>query len=203
MTQSEKAIATQTALHFTDVTKIKAQTETIVGQFGSTQAAEVVSTSQASTLEVRLISSTIYFKTSSATVLENLFSLTAAQAAPAVNTWIQVNSTDSEYSNIAQTLTSGQAVGIYYPTKAKATQGATLTLRGVEVVPLSADTTPAKSTSEHSTVYIATKDHLPVSGVIHETAGKNSETKQATFTWGGTINVVTPSPVTLLSTLKG
>ena len=49
LTASEKAVQAQTSLHFTDVTTIGNQNETIVGQFALNEAEEQITTSKSST----------------------------------------------------------------------------------------------------------------------------------------------------------
>ena len=204
LTASEKAVQAQTSLHFTDVTTIGNQNETIVGQFALNEAEEQITTSKSSTLDVRLIGSTVYFQTNTVAVLESVFTMTATQAAAAQNQWILVASTDSAYTSIAQTLTAAQAVGIYYPSKTTAILGDAKTIKGVKVLPLSATTTPQKGTTAKSTVYIASSTHLPVSGTLTASQGKTSEKKAATFeSWGSPVNVVAPASSTPLATFKG
>jgi hypothetical protein len=203
LTASEKAVQAQTSLHFTDVTTIGNQKETITGQFALNEAEEQISTSKSSTLDVRLIGTTVYFLTNTSAVLQSVFSMTAAQASAAVNQWILVTSADSAYSSIAQTLTAAQAVGIYYPSKTTATLGVSQTIKGTKVVPLLATSTPQKGTTAHSTVNIATSTHLPVSGRLVATQGKSTEKKSATFeSWGSPVNVVAPPSSTPLATFK-
>ncbi len=202
LTKSESAIEKQTSLRFVDVTRIKKQSETVNGQFGASSAEEVISTSNHNNLDIRLVDTTIYLKTNSTNFLMSSFSMTAAQAATAKNQWIMISSTDSTYSSIAQSLTITQAVGIYYPTKAKATLGNQVTINGVAASPLSGVTHPAKNATQTTTVNVAVSTSLPLTAKLTaEETGKPTETKEATFSkWGGAVSVVAPSSSTPLAT---
>jgi hypothetical protein len=203
LTKSESAVQAQTSLHFVDKTTIAGKTETIAGQFSTSAAQETVSTGGTVQLSVRLVSTAIYLQTTSTSVLESVFSLTAAQAAKATGIWIKVLSTDSQFNTIAQSLTLTQAVGVYYPTKAAATLGSEFTIGSATVLPLSASTTPATKTTEKSTVNIVKATSLPISGKLTATQGSTVEHKSASFTgWGTPVVVTAPASSTPLATVK-
>jgi len=202
LTKSEKAIEQQTSLRFVDVTEINKQTETVNGQFGASSAEEIITTSNHNQLDIRLVGSTIYLKTNSANFLVSSFSMTTAQAAKAINQWIAITSSDSTFDGIAESLTISQAVGVYYPPKAKATMGNQVTINGVQASPLSGITHPEKKATQTTTVTIAVTTSLPLTATLTaKEPGKATESKHATFSkWGGTVNVEAPSTSTPLTT---
>ena len=202
LTASEKAVEKQTSLRFVDVTRIKKQSETVNGQFGASSAEEVISTSNHNQLDIRLVNATIYLKTNSTNFLMSSFSMTAAKAAAAKDQWIMISSSDPSFSSIAQSLTISQVVGVYYPTKAKATLGNQVTINGVPASPISGITHPAKKATQTTTVNIAVSTSLPLTAkLVAQEPGKPSETKNATFSkWGGPVSVAVPSSSTPLST---
>ncbi len=184
------------------MTRLKTKSETLTGQIGATEAQETLTISGSVALEVRLISSTIYIQSTSATALQGSLGLTATQAAGAVGKWIEVVPSDSTYSQIAQSLTIVSALGIYYPTKATASLGAETTKRGVTVIPVMSTSTPSTKTTEATTLYVAKSTSLPVSASLVAKQGSTTEYKDATFTdWGGPVTVTAPTGAVLLSTL--
>ena len=201
--KAESAIQAQSTLHFVDKTTVGTQTQTVTGQFGPTASQEVLSVTGGSTIDVRLIDSTAYINTTSASTLEGVLGLTAAQAVPASGRWITLTKADLPYFQIIQALDIAQVVSIYLPSKSTAALGPESTIGGVRVIAVSGSVTTTSGPVSHSTLYLSTATSLPVKGTLTASQGSTHEAKTADFTsWGAPVDVALPAGSVPLATFK-
>ena len=204
ITKSQNAVQTAGSVHFVDVTKIGAKSETLTGDIGPTQAQETLTVSNQIVLEVRLVSSTVYIQTTSASVLQSALSLSATTAAASTGKWIQLSASDTPTSSIVQSLTLNSALSIYYPKSSAATTLPTKTIGNVTVIPVTSSSQPNKTTTETTTLFVAQSTSLPAAANLLAKSGKTTETKEAAFTqWGAPVSVTAPTGAVTYASLAG
>jgi hypothetical protein len=205
LTKTERAIVRSGSVHFVDVTKIGARSETLTGDIGPTAASERLDVAGSTVLQVVASAGTVYLTTTASSVLQSSLGLTAAQASSLSGKWISLSQSDAPTSSVLQSLTIASALNVYLPKPTSAQLGASTKAGGVELLAIVAKTTPSKNTKESSVLYVSTATSLPATAVLQASQGSTTETKRAVFTkWGRPVTVTVPgTSVPYASLAKG
>jgi len=199
--KSQAAVAGATALHYIDVTTIGAQSQSVTGSVSATQADVVLLLDKTPQLEVRLVGTTIYLQTTSASVLSSDLGLSSTVAPQWTSKWISVISGDAPYNTLLNAISITAEVNPFYPTASKATVLDSRTIKGIETTPLTANTTSA-SAAKDSTIFLNTKDLLPVAATVIAKSATATQTQEVVFQhWNVPFTVAVPEGATELSTI--
>ena len=203
ISKSQNAVQSAGSVHFVDITQIGKTDKTITGDIGPTAAQEVLTESGVPTLQVRFVSNTVYLLTTSTSVLQFTLQLAPAAAQVQTNKWISLTPSDKPYATITQSLSITSALSIYYPTSTTTAKiGATRTVRGIKVVPITGTSSPQKNVSAETTVFIAAATSLPAAGALSAKTNSTTESKQGVFrSWGVPVSVEAPAGSTPYSSL--
>ena len=198
---SKSAVSNATALHYVDVTTIGSQSQSITGSVSATQADVTVVINKAPQLEVRLVGTTLYVTTTSASVLSGNLGLSATQAAQLTGKWISVSPGDAPYSKLLTAVSINSEVDPFYPSTSGAKVLPTKTIRGIETTPLQ-ETTSSSSVAKDSTIFLNTKGLLPVGATVIAKSKTVTQTQEAVFQrWNQAFSVSAPTSATALSSI--
>jgi hypothetical protein len=203
---SLKAAKHQSSVHIDEVSSSAGQSITVTGSFAASTGSETLSFTvgkKSWTLRSLLVDSTVYFKTNT-TGLEQYLGMPTSLAPRYSNRWIAFDSSDPDFSTIANSMTLSFVIGEITMT-GKVTQGAQTTVDGTAVVSLrgSAGGSTAKSHHLVQTLYVpAGGTPLPVRLTETGVSTKKKESGSITFgDWGKKVSVAKPSGAVPESTI--
>jgi hypothetical protein len=202
--ETQNAVQQARSVHYVDTTIVGTQAQVATGSVSATQAQVDLTAQGHPLLMARLVGTTLYFWSSSATVIENSLGLTATQAASAVNQWISLASSDQPFGTILASMSISSEVDAYIPnTKDPISVGAKRKLAGKAVIPLSQATGSSKA-AEDLTLFISPTTHLPAAGAAVGRTKTATESKQAIFDdWNNPVTVSAPTGATSYSVISG
>jgi hypothetical protein len=203
------AAGTAQSVHVVDKTQAGKVTENLVGSLSAPTAAESLSGTGAQPLEVELIKGAVYVSGSSA-ALESALQLTGSQASAAANKWIVVQSSDSPFQGLTQTLTVSGEIDSFAPNRSTAQIGKRTKVDGISVYPLYGRPAQAlpKGSSASVALFVPVKaPYRPVGAtlVIGSSSTSTRLHEVAAFTsWNKQVNLTAPTANTIAySTLTG
>lgn len=200
LTQVQAAVQKATSVGFSDTTTVTNQSQTISGSFSADASTEELAGVNGTYVRVRVLGTRAWVQTNSTTSLTQVLGLSAAAAANALNTWIELSPTDGAYAQLLQSMTIAQTVDIYFPTRASVRLGATKTLNGIKVRTLTGSVSVASGPTATTSLIVDASTLLPLQGVLTAQQGKTKETKHCDYSaWGAPVSVEAPSGSVSLS----
>ena len=178
-------------------------TETLTSKISAPAAVQSIRfpAGTAGNLDVMLIGSVAYVRTDATTLFKGL-GLTKQGAKLYAGQWISIQQSDPPFSGIASTLTLDAQLKSFLPAGNKVTVGATKTIHGQRVIPL---TGPASASHVKgagvSRLLIDPATKLPAAGgVIKSASGQSVEVVARFSMWAKPVNLTPPTDAIAYST---
>lgn len=152
-------------------------------------------------LDVMLIGSTAYVRSDATTLFKGL-GLTKEGAKKYAGQWISIQQDDSPFSGIASTLTLEAQLKTFLPVGKNVTVGATKTLHGTKVIPLTGPASKSHVKGAGQTrLLIDPTTKLPAAGGVVKSASGQTVEVVARFTkWGKPVKLTAPTDAVPYST---
>jgi hypothetical protein len=197
------AVGNAGSVSFVDVSRSGSGAITLSGSLSATAAQEVSTTSAGILLEVRLVATTLYVRSGTASWLESILGVPATRSSGLVGQWVSIPSSDSHYAGIAAALSIPALMGVYLPSVAKATVGTERRIAGREVLPLASRILGPSGAHQDTVLFVSTTDHLPAAGTVSVVANGATTTKQAVFRgWNRPVSVAAPDRSVTISSIS-
>jgi hypothetical protein len=205
--QSLKAAGSAGSVHLVEKTTDGSQVQRLVGSLSAPAAVESLGgSSGGATLQVELVGGTMYVSAAPSS-LESALSITAAQATQATGKWVAVQTGDSPYPALAQSLTLASTLHAVTPSGRSLHLGKSTKVGGVKVVPIvgAPDYALPAGTAGSAALFVSAKaPHLPVGGTLVLTHGSQRLTEAVIFTaWGEPVKLTAPTGAIPFHTLIG
>ena len=145
-------------------------------------------------LDVMLIGSTAYVRADATTLLKGL-GLTKQGAKKYAGQWISIQQDDSPFAGIASTLTLEAQLKSFLPVGSKVTVGATKTLHGKKLIPLTGPASKSHVKGAGQTrLLIDPSTKLPAAGgVVKSASGQSVEVVARFSKWGKPVELTPPT----------
>ena len=193
------------SVHLAEKTTGGTRTQRLVGSLSAPAAAESLG-GDVPPLSVELVGGTIYVSGGSS-ALESALQLTAAEVKTAAGKWIAVQSADSPYASLAQSLTLTSILDAFTPAGRGLHLGKKTKVGRVNVIPIvgAPNGSLARGTSGSTALFVSTKaPHLPVGASIVLANQSSRVTQLVIFTaWGAPVKLTPPASSISFSTLVG
>ncbi len=203
ITESQNAVAQASAVHYVHALTYGAQGQSITGSVSATEADVVSLVNGSPLIELRLVGTTIYFVSESATILAKNLGLSATTAKTWTGRWISVLPTDSQYNVLIATLSIPAETTNLYPTGANLSVNQNAAIRGHRAIAITGDANSSKSSSQ-STIFIDPHSKLPIGASAIGKVASATQRVAVVFTrWNVPFSVKAPSAATPVSSIAG
>jgi hypothetical protein len=221
---SEGALAGKTATAITGLSvrafhkqkSVQFVTKSIIGatttiETGATsvsgKAAETVTANGHPTLQAILVDHIAYVRATTA-LLENAFGLSSSTATAYSGKWISMQSGDSAYQSVVNSLSPTQSIVQFVPESPALRVAGATTVGGKGAVAVAGSSTGRLQAGDKATVtlFVSTASpYLPISAtvIVKNASGKTAERLASVYgKWNEPVNPVAPKGATPFSTLK-
>ncbi len=201
--KSQNAISGAAAVHYVQAITLSGQTQSVTGSVSATQADVVSLVNKSPLLELRLVGTTMYFVSQSASILEKNFTLTPSVAKNWTGRWISIVPSDSAYSSLISTLSIGAEVTPLYPSGSNMTVNENAMIQGRKAISITGSNS-SKGTSSESTIFLDPGTYLPIGATaIGRTASQTEHLAVVLNHWNEAFSVKAPTSSTPLASLSG
>ena len=190
--QVQAAVQKASSVTFSDITTVNNQSQTIAGSFSAVASTEDLAGAKGAYVRVRVLGTSVWVQTNSTSSLTQVLGLSESAASKAVDSWIQLSSTDGPYNQLLQSMTIAQTVGT------------TTTINGIKVRTLTGSVSASSGPTATTSLLVDATTLLPVRGVLNAHQGGARETKRCDYSaWGAKVAVEAPSSAAPLSSFTG
>jgi hypothetical protein len=197
----QSAVAGAASVHYVDSTLVGTQSQVSTADVSATAARVVQVVGRTPELEVRLVGTTAYVDSASASVLQSALGLSPGIAQVWTGRWISVTQADSPYAAIVESVSITGEINPLLPDPNKAALGTVAHFSGIPVWALN-ETVSQSGAGADLTVLVSKKTSLPVAISLVARKASNEQRKQVVFTrWNQPVRVDAPTGATPLSTL--
>ena len=202
--QVQAAVQKASSVTFSDITTVNNQSQTIAGSFSAVASTEDLAGAKGAYVRVRVLGTSVWVQTNSTSSLTQALGLSESAASKAVDSWIQLSSTDGPYNQLLQSMTIAQTVDVYFPTRSSVHLGTTTTINGIKVRTLTGSVSASSGPTATTSLLVDATTLLPVRGVLNAHQGGARETKRCDYSaWGAKVAVEAPSSAAPLSSFTG